>query len=333
MLDWFKTGTTRVAQNSVRFIPGVTVVSRFRPSTLRVLVAGVVLLCPPAVSAQQHGRESDRPADSMIVSRDWLAQHLRDSRVVLLFITYPPEDSSYAQGHIPGAQLLDYRDIQTERDGLYTELPAPDTLRNLFERLGVSDDSRVVLYGPPPQAARAYLTLEYLGHARTSILDGNLASWRADGRPVATEIPSARRGHLTPHPHPDIVVGADWITSRLGSRGLSLIDTRTDGEYLGTGGRHGIPSAGHIAGARQLQWEQLFSDPASGVFLPRDQLAALYAARVAPGDTVVTYCWVGQRASLTYFVARLLGYPARLYDGSYQDWSKRNLPVRNGSAP
>lgn len=300
---------------------------------LRALAAMATLAVASPARAQHGAVDPTWPPDSMIVSRAWLAQHLNDPPLVLVFVAYPPEDSSYAAAHIPGARLLDYRDVLTTRAGLHTELPGPDTLREVFERLGVSDRSRVVLYGFPPMAARVFVTLEYLGHARTSLLDGTLAAWRADGRPVTSEVPPSQRGRLTPHLHPDIVVGAAWITSRLGARGMALIDTRTDGEYLGTGARHGISSAGHIAGARQLQWQQLFSDPDQGVFLARDQLAALYASRVAPTDTVVTYCWVGQRASVTYFVARLLGYPVRLYDGSYEDWAQRQLPVTSGSVP
>jgi thiosulfate/3-mercaptopyruvate sulfurtransferase len=113
---------------------------------------------------------------------------------------------------------------------------------------------------------------------------------------------------------------------------MSLIDTRTDGEYLGTGGRHGMPSEGHLAGARQLQWEDLFAD-GKNTLNSRDSLQRMYAARVQPGDTVVTYCWVGYRASMTYFIARYLGYPVKMYDGSYQDWLKRKLPVRSGPTP
>jgi thiosulfate/3-mercaptopyruvate sulfurtransferase len=66
---------------------------------------------------------------------------------------------------------------------------------------------------------------------------------------------------------------------------------------------------------------------------PRAELEALFRERAAPGDTVITYCWVGYRASATWFVARALGYRAMMYDGSYQDWQQRGLPVRAGSAP
>jgi thiosulfate/3-mercaptopyruvate sulfurtransferase len=59
----------------------------------------------------------------------------------------------------------------------------------------------------------------------------------------------------------------------------------------------------------------------------------MYNERATAGDTFVTYCWVGYRASATYFVARSLGLNARFYDGSYQDWQRRALPTKPGETP
>jgi thiosulfate/3-mercaptopyruvate sulfurtransferase len=93
-----------------------------------------------------------------------------------------------------------------------------------------------------------------------------------------------------------------------------------------------MPSAGHVPGAVQLEWEELFAD---GVVTlrPREELARLYAERVGDRREVITYCWIGYRASATWFVARYLGYDAKLYDGSYQDWQLRKLPVVAGEKP
>ena len=77
----------------------------------------------------------------------------------------------------------------------------------------------------------------------------------------------------------------------------------------------------------------MFSDEEHSVLRPRAELEQLFADIVRPGDQVVTYCWVGYRGSATYFIARHLGYDVRLYDGSFQDWSQRKLPVRAGSTP
>jgi thiosulfate/3-mercaptopyruvate sulfurtransferase len=271
------------------------------------------------------------PEPAMVVSPTWLAERLRDPSVVVLHVA---SDSSFAHGHVPGARHIRYGSVTARVGTVGTELPTPEALREVFEGLGIGDSTRVVVYADEaPMATRVLFTLDYLGHTRFALLDGGLTAWRAGGRPVSTEAsPVAARGRLTPRPRADVVVTADWLEPRLGSPGLSLLDTRTDVEYLGTGERYGVKSDGHLAGARQLQWEQLFqADRAT--LRPRAELEALYAERVRKGDTVVTYCLVGYRASATYFVARLLGHPVKLYDGSYQDWSARKLALRPGGTP
>jgi thiosulfate/3-mercaptopyruvate sulfurtransferase len=183
-----------------------------------------------------------------------------------------------------------------------------------------------------PMASRAFLTLDYLGLPKISLLNGGLAKWRAEGRPVTSEQTPITPGHLTVKPRV-VTVDANWVNTHTGHRGYAFIDTRTTPEYLGTGERSGLRSEGHIAGARQLEWQQLFANADSAVFLDPGAIAKLYADRSAPGDTLVTYCLVGYRASMTYFGARLSGLPVRIYDGSYQDWARRKLPVNKGESP
>lgn len=271
------------------------------------------------------------PSESIIVSTEWLAAHLSDPSVIVLDVDH--ESDAYREGHIPGARFVDYMTVIASRDGLSTELPAPSDLRQQFEKLGVSNASHVVLYGAPLMVSRAFLALEYLGSNTVSVLNGGMAKWRAEQRPITRDEPRVGPGKFEPHPRPEIIASADWVRARIGKPGVALIDTRTDGEYVGSGDRHGMPSSGHVQGAHQLQWQELFREPNDLLFRDRDELARLYAARAQPKDTVVTYCFVGYRASMTYLVARYLGYQAKLYDGSYEDWSKRQLPTVPGAAP
>lgn len=292
---------------------------------MRIRIALAALTAGLQLSAQ------DRPT---IVTTDWLAQHLNDPNVVVLHMVRDSTD--YFKGHIPGARELQYASIITTRDSIGAELPPADQLRQVFERLGVSDNSHVVIYagmtGMAPTASRAFLSLDYLGHRNVSLLSGGIVRWRAEKRPVSTDVPTPTPGHLTARPR-DVVVDANWVLARTGKKGFALIDTRPDPEYLGTSTSSRLPSEGHIAGARQLQWEQLFANSDSAVFLDPAAIAKLFADRSAPGDTLVTYCLVGYRGSMTYFGARLAGLPVKLYDGSYQDWSRRKLPVVKGASP
>ncbi|HYW52305.1 MAG TPA: rhodanese-like domain-containing protein [Gemmatimonadaceae bacterium] len=192
----------------------------------------------------------------------------------------------------------------------------------------------MIVYAPEaPMATRFLFTLDYMGHDRMSFLDGGLRAWKREGRPVTRDVLKPTPSTYEPRPREHLVASAEFISARLGKPGLALIDTRTTDEYLGNGVRGGLPSVGHLAGARQLEWEQLFGDADFSLLKPRAELEALYAERARPGDQLVAYCWVGYRGSATYFIARYLGYDVKLYDGSYQDWSQRALPVKAGATP
>ena len=297
-----------------------------------IQIALATAVCCAPIATVVQAQKPLAPNDSMVVSTAWLAAHLTDPKVVLIEVTMDAKPT--AEGHIPGARQLPYQEFTTKRDGLSSEIPGVDSLKAKLETLGVADDSRVVVYAlHAPMATRLLMTLDYLGHQKFSYLDGGLAKWRVEGRAVTQETIVVVRRTFTPRLHPEIVVSADWITGHIDKPGLSLIDTRTDGEYNGTGNRSGMPSAGHLDGARQLEWESLFRSENPLLLKDRAELSKLYADRVQSGDTVVTYCWVGYRASATYFAARLLGYDAKFYDGSYQDWQMRKLPTKMGSAP
>jgi thiosulfate/3-mercaptopyruvate sulfurtransferase len=94
-----------------------------------------------------------------------------------------------------------------------------------------------------------------------------------------------------------------------------------------------MPRGGHIPGARNIPFDSVVED--SNKFKSVETLRQLFnTAGVKPGDSVTTYCHIGQQASLLYFVARYLGYEAHLYDGSFEDWSHHpELPVEKADTP
>ena len=160
-------------------------------------------------------------------------------------------DSAYRAGHVPGARFVRYASFGQTVNGISLELPSPDSLRNLFESVGVSNATHVVLTGRPLIVTRAFYTLDYLGLTHVSALDGGFTKWKREGRAVETSAPVFERGHITPAPHPEIVATAPWVLDRIGKPGYSFVDTRTDSEYLGIGARGGLRSTGHVDGARR----------------------------------------------------------------------------------
>jgi thiosulfate/3-mercaptopyruvate sulfurtransferase len=270
---------------------------------------------------------------SLLVSTSELAGLLKDSSVIVLHVADRP--ALFEEGHIPGARFVRSGDISVEGAAqVGSELPPFDQLERVFEAAGVSDSSRVVIYGTNTvAAARAFLTLDVMGHSQVAVLNGGLRAWRAENRPIESGAAGSHpAGRLTLRPRPDRIVNAEFVqvNTRPASMRVALVDVRPDPEFLGTdGGMAGRHAAGHIPGARQLPWDTLVGP--DGRFLARDQLQSKLQAAGATADRpVVSYCMVGLRASVVYFIARLLGYDARLYDGSIVDWSQRQLPVETG---
>lgn len=285
--------------------------------TIPTLLAAALLLSAAATSAQT-GRLQPR----LLVSPEELAETVYDPETVVLHVGRDRAD--YEAGHLPGARYLPLSAIVVERDDLPNELPPVERLDSVFESVGVSDGSRVVLYGDLEglAAARAFFTLDWLGHARVALLDGGLEAWRAEGRPLSTEAAEIARGSFTPHPRPLRLVDAEWLRSFAGTPGVALIDARPEEQYAGEEPGAGVPRPGHIPGAANVFWKRALESDLS-LRDPDELRALLAAAGVRPGSTVVTYCRTGVQASHAYFVARYLGYDARMYDGSFLDWSRR----------
>jgi thiosulfate/3-mercaptopyruvate sulfurtransferase len=274
-------------------------------------------------TAQRKAEQAVR--ESMIVSTEWLAQHLEDDSLVLFQVG---EKKEYADGHIPGAQFLSLDDISAPRgEGLALELPPVAQLKTTFEKLGVSDKSRIVVYFSKDwvtPTARVFLTLDYLGLGdRTSILDGGLPAWRAEKRAVSTDEDIVKIGNLSAQPNKRIVVDAAWVNANLNKPGVMILDARAPKFYTGEDpGR--MSRGGHIPGAKNIPFSSLVDDPSNKFKSPEALRALFNTAGVKQGNSVATYCHIGQQASLLYFVARYLGYDAHLYDGSFEDWSRRS---------
>jgi thiosulfate/3-mercaptopyruvate sulfurtransferase len=274
------------------------------------------------------------PRPSLLVSPAWLATHLKDANLVLLHVG---DKAGYEEKHIPGARHVSLGDISTSNHtgtGLMLEMPPPDDLKARLEKLGISDDSRVVVYYGKDWVSpttRVVFTLDYAGLGeRTSLLDGGLGAWVAAGHAVTAEVPEARPGKLSPLKIKPLVVDAAYVRANLGRKGTAVVDARTPAFYDGaeTGGSHEVPHrTGHIAGARSVPFNLLTDD--SLVIRPEAELRGVFEkAGVKPGDTVVGYCHIGQQATAMLFAARTLGHKVLLYDGSFEDWSRQaDAPV------
>lgn len=292
---------------------------------MKSLLAALLLLASTSVAS----------AADMLVTPDWLLEHQRDKNLVLLHVGAPDE---FVKEHISGAQLVNPRDLSIPfvEGALVLQLLPPDPLKAKLESYGISDDSRVVVYFGNDwvsPATRVYFSLDAAGLGdRTSLLDGGMPAWKnADGLVVSSaDDPAAGKprapGTITAKPRPELVADLDFVYASLGAKGVALVDARMsryyDGEDSGA-----MPRAGHIPGAKSLPFDTLLEND-NRMKSPAETAAILKAAGVRPGDTVVSYCHIGQQATVVYFAARRLGYKALLYDGSWDEWSRKpELPV------
>lgn len=286
---------------------------------------GLHLLISAVLTLPVHAQQA-----RLLVSGEWLQENLQRPDLVILHAS--GDGSDYQAGHIPGARLVMLDKISWEGEtGVGVELRSNQEIRRALEEVGVSNRSTVVVYGTNPMlAARLWMTLDVTrpGASEPLFLDGGLQVWQEEGRPISTETPQVSPGTLRLQPDRSRIVSAEWILVRLGHDDLSLVDARADDAFSGAdGGRGGQFNPGHIPGAKQLEWENLVESRERPVFLPAEELAGLFEdAGVEPGETVVTYCQVGLRASVNYMIARMLGYETRLFDGSWSDWGTRDYP-------
>jgi thiosulfate/3-mercaptopyruvate sulfurtransferase len=277
----------------------------------------------------------------MLVTTSWLAQHLKDSNLVILHVSR--DRKAFDEGHIPGARFVALTDIAITRDGILNELPPAATLKGVFEKAGVSDNSRVILYGDTSvlPVTRAYFTLDYLGHDAAALLDGGLPVWTKESRAVTKDNPEVKAGHFTPRPRPEVIVDIkavkDLSFAAANAPEVSpiLVDARTAAEFNGgTQASSEIPRPGHIPGSANVYWMDGQVTRTDMTLLPQADLRKLYeSAGVKPDRPAVTYCNTGMQASQSYFTLKYLGYDARMYDGSFSEWSNvKDTPVEKKDA-
>src|SRR5687768_10613795 len=305
-------------------------------------IASVLFLGPFEVEGQGSAQQKQKPPSvrsEMIVSTAWLAAHLNDPKVVVLHVAR--ERGHFDEGHIPGARFVGWGEITATRDGVPNELAPVADLQKLFERLGIGNDARIVLYGDNSglSAARAYFTLDYLGHAeRAALLDGGLEKWKAEHRTISTDEVEAKTARFTPQVRAsrvtnlDVVRDFSWIATNVTSPSVALIDARPVEEYTGAKPGDGVPRGGHIPGAVNVFWMQNVLSRQNPVLRSVAELRKLYEeAGALNGRTIVTYCRTGGQASHAYFTLKYLGYDVVMYDGSFFEWSNtEGTPVAAG---
>ena len=201
-------------------------------------------------------------------------------------------------------------------------------IHHVLELRGVSDAKEVVFYegNSGMRAARGLWFLEYFGHPNARMLDGGFDAWKAAGGTITTESVVPKAATFKTTERREVLATVDDVLKSLHRKEFSILDTRSDGEYLGTHVR--AARGGTIPGAIHIEWTDNLD--ASGKFKSNAELKAMYdKAGISPDKEVLSYCQGGYRAAHSYVALRLLGFPkVRNYIGSWKEWGDRtDLPI------
>lgn len=275
-----------------------------------------------------------RAAPDFLVDATWLEGALKNPKTVLLEVRYFPH-RYFTVGHIPGAQQVQrFRDLGDNEHPVLMRLPSRSAFQATLRRLGVNDDSQIVIYDDSRSvlASRLYFLLAYYGYdmKRVKILDGGTVEWSAFNE-LSKDAPPPRQPGKVTLKEGDKRLSVEWseVYDRVVARRdpkVVLLDNRPKDMYVGKVIRHSV-QAGHIPGAINAVSLEA-TDAQSQKWLPLDQVAALY--KDVPKDaTVITYCHDGFRSTLAWLQLKALGYQdVRFFNGGWAQWDHSlTLPI------
>src|SRR5256886_7166367 len=280
----------------------------------------------------------DAYAKPVLVTTDWLAQHLDDAGVVVAEVDENPD--VYDEGHIPGAVKLHWRDDL--QDPVERDLVEKADFERLMGALGIGNDTTLVVYGDTNNwfAAYAYWYLKIYGHEDVRILDGGRQKWADEGREFTTDAPQREQSEYSAAERDESIrTYRDSVKEGIGEQSKALVDVRSPQEYTGEliappgYEQEGAQRAGHIPTAASIPWATAVRD--DGTFKSPDELRELYEGKgVTPEKEATAYCRIGEPSAHTRVVLReLLGYEqVKNYDGSWTEWGNLgDVPVGKGS--
>lgn len=302
---------------------------------------------PSQAAARKPPIAPARPADMVrsmqsLVSTEWLAAESGASDLRILdasaHLAAAGRDAAaeYEAGHIPGAVFMNLAELVDSSAPVENTLPPAEKFASRMASLGIADGNRIVLYDVSEikTAARAWFMFRMFGCHYVAILDGGLAKWKAEGRPLETGTRSADRSRFTVSAGNARLRSKHDVLANIASGAEQLVDARGASRFSGTEPepRPGM-APGHVPGARNLPYKELFN--ANGTWKSPDGLRAAFAgAGVDLSRPVIASCGSGVTACVLAFGMHLLGNEdVALYDGSWAEWgADPSTPKVTGAA-
>jgi len=267
-----------------------------------------------------------------LVDTKWLAENIKRSDLRIVYVGSMARDDMARFGgkHIPGSAYMSLRSLMKAL-GNGSNPPDKKEFEALMSRLGISNDTHVIVYGESgrnPFIASAFWLLDYFGHKKVSYLDGGMSKWLQEKRPIEKGAPAkVSPTKYNANPNPSVFADADYVLKSLKNLQVVIVDSRSPAEYTGKNPM-GNKRRGHIPGAINLPFSSTNLNK-DGTFKSINDLRSAYESKgVTKDKEVISYCQGGIRAAHTYFVLKyLLGYPkVRNYVGSWSEWGNRLDP-------
>ena len=273
-------------------------------------------------------------ADNYLVEPEWLEPRLGQADIVVLDCTWfvPEFDKSgrdeFRKSHIAGAQYVDLNDISDETSPYVNMLPPAAQLEAEIGKLGIGNDTTVVVYDANYVSARVWWMFRLFGHDKVRILNGGFRRWVAEGRPVETGDPKPRAAAAFKAAKPaEQVAGWQQVLSAIEDGSASIVDARTPGRFTGelSSGYPGV-AGGHMPKAVNVAWSQLIEQSGQFRFVDTDEARRLFeAASVDLDKPVIATCGSGVTAAIIAFQLERMGkHDWHIYDASWHEWGQRD---------
>jgi thiosulfate/3-mercaptopyruvate sulfurtransferase len=278
---------------------------------------------------------------SHFVTTEWLHSQLGAPDLIILDASwYLPAQNrdavkDYQDGHIPQARRFDLDQVSDHSSPLPHMLPSPENFAQAMGALGISRDSRIVIYDGLGlfSSARVWWTFQRFGHPFVKVLQGGAPKWRKENKPWTTELPKITPATYPVPAKPEGVASLDDMKGWSENKNMQLVDARAADRFRGEAPepRAGLAS-GHIPNSRNLPFGLLLTD---GILKDEQAIKQAFTdAGIDVARPVTTTCGSGVTAAILSLALAEIGAPAHaLYDGSWTEWGANpSLPVAKGPA-
>jgi thiosulfate/3-mercaptopyruvate sulfurtransferase len=306
-------------------------------SISKKLIAGAIVSGLLATTSVLPAEARPKNLARAVAQPDWLEQNIDNPKVRIIEVSTEP--GIYERGHIKNSiKLVWHTDLV---DTVNRDIISQAKFTALVQKAGIDDDTTVVLYGDKNNwfAAWGAWIFNIYGQKDVRVLDGGRVKWEKDGRALTTAVPTFKAGNFVAKvadKNLRATLTRDVLPVAKKERKATLIDIRSADEYSGkifapAGFQELAVRAGHIPGAINVPWG--LNVNSDGTFKTVAELKKLYADKGVTGaDQIITYCRIGERSSLTWFVlSEILGYSrVKNYDGSWTEYGNSvGAPISN----